>query len=175
MGSTNAHAARGIARVLDEFGGRRSLDQRATEPARKANALAVDRRARVFPNGEGFRVVPKIDPDLFEDGLRILLDRLEALFTEDLVGRELAGQVRGDRLRGMCAGSQARFATARASCGPRSYSSPVRTCPERGNRCCREDWYISNILLICLRDGNRLRPAPHRYRTRRLCARIGVE
>jgi hypothetical protein len=112
MRSTDAHVARRVARVLHEFGGRRALNQRAAEPARKADALAVDRRSRVFPDREGFRVVAKIDPRLFEDGFRILLDGLEALFAQRLVGEQLAGQVGDDWSNGVRAGGSARFATS---------------------------------------------------------------
>ncbi len=169
MRSTDAHAARRIARVLHEFGRRRPLDQRAAEPARKADALAVDHSSGIFPDRQGFRVVAKIDPRLLENGFRIALDRLEALFAQYLVEGHLAGQVGDDRRCALRSGGSAPFAAAPARTPPVGLA---HTCllferaPSAEINGFAKIWYISNILLISCSDKNRLRPTPQRDRTR---------
>ena len=148
MRSTDAHAARRIARVLHEFGGRRALDQRAAEPARKADALAVDRRPRVFPDREGFRVVAEIDPRLLEDAFRVVLDRFEALFAQYLVRRHLAGDIWDDRPNRMRTGRSTRLAAASTRTRPTGLAHarlPFERVPGAESKDLLRTWYIPNI------------------------------
>ena len=52
----------------------------ARKPARKAHPFAVDVGAGILEERERFGVVAKIDPDLFQDRVRVLLDQSQPLF-----------------------------------------------------------------------------------------------
>ena len=79
VAAAHFHRSLGIAGKLRE-GGRRGRDQMAREPARKAHPFAVDVGAGILEERERFRVVAKVDPDLFQDRVRVLLDQGQPLF-----------------------------------------------------------------------------------------------
>ena len=57
--AADVHAARRVARVLDEFARRRALHERATHAAREAHALAVDVGAGRLPELQGLGILPE--------------------------------------------------------------------------------------------------------------------
>ena len=108
VGAAHLHRALGIARDLGEARGRRRY-QAAREPARKAHPLAVDVGAGLPEQRERFRVLAEVDPDLLEDGLRVLLDERQALLGEQ--------PHRGDVARDVAQVLDLAAAPLRAPCG----------------------------------------------------------
>src|SRR5262249_16210798 len=83
-----------IAGDLRELARCGRLDQLPGEASREAHALAVDVRSRVAQELEGVRRIAKIDADLLEDRVGILLDQGEPLLREDFERRQRAGEER---------------------------------------------------------------------------------
>ena len=83
----------GVARDLGEEARRGRLDDRAAHAAREADALAGDVGAGAPEDLGRLREVDDLDADLFEEGVGVGLDLLEALGRDDLDGRRAAGQV----------------------------------------------------------------------------------
>src|SRR4029077_8480566 len=71
--AADVHVALGVARMLDIFG-RRGGAKRARKAAREAHARALDVAARPFQERERARMVAKLDADLLEKRLGIVLD-----------------------------------------------------------------------------------------------------
>ena len=112
--AAEAHVALGVARMQRELA-RRRLEQMARESARDVHPLALDVGAGAPPQAQGFRVAPKLDADLLEDGLGVVLDDLDRLGTEQFDRRQLAADV--GIFGGLSAGTrQARLAAAARRC-----------------------------------------------------------
>src|SRR5690606_36151928 len=102
---------------------RRGFQQRARQAAREMHALALHVRAGVAPKLQRLRIVAKLDADLLEHGVGVLLDERESFLVEDFIHLDLASDV-GERLAGAAAGarrpacrsSAARTSTAPAAC-----------------------------------------------------------
>ena len=75
----------------------------AGQAAREVHALALDVRARGLPQRERLGVIAKVDADLLQDGVGVVLDGDEALFIEHLVVRQRARDVGNRHRRTGCA------------------------------------------------------------------------
>ena len=71
--------------MLREFAGRVLLDDAATKPARKVNTLALNVGATLPEDFERFRVIAKVDADLFEDGVGVRFEQRQACFVDHFV------------------------------------------------------------------------------------------
>jgi hypothetical protein len=58
------------------------------------HALTPDITAGILEQATRLLILQKIDPDLFKDGLGIGLDDLRSLVTQDIDGRQIAGDER---------------------------------------------------------------------------------
>ena len=85
------HAARRIARVLREFARRGALYERTAHAAGEMHPLALDVGAGGLPDFERLGIVAKIDADLLENGVGVVLHQREAFLVQDLVVRESCG------------------------------------------------------------------------------------
>lgn len=83
-------AALGITGMLLVFRGRARLDDRATHASWEAHALAIDISACVLQEFECSWKIAKLYADFLKQYLGIVLDKLQALFVEDLKVRDLA-------------------------------------------------------------------------------------
>jgi len=63
-------------------------------PLGNLTAVAVDVRAGVPEHFQRRGIAAEVDPDLLEDRVRVLLERREALFVQNLVRLQLAGEER---------------------------------------------------------------------------------
>jgi len=79
--------------MLGEFARSRALHQRAAHAAREMHALALHVGARGFPDLQRLGVIAKIDADLLENGVGVLLHQRQAFFVQDLVVGNLASDV----------------------------------------------------------------------------------
>jgi len=70
--------------VLGVFGGCGCLDDGAAQSTREARGDAIDLCAALFEDVERLRHIAELDTDFFEDGVGIVLDKLQALFVEYL-------------------------------------------------------------------------------------------
>ena len=86
-------AALGVAGTLREAPGRRGLHQRAAHPALEADARALDVGAGRAEDLDRLGVVDDLDADFLQEGVGVVLDRLEALGGDHLDRWQLAGQV----------------------------------------------------------------------------------
>jgi hypothetical protein len=75
--------------MLPVFRWRARLDNRAAQPSREPDALAINISTGVFQEFERLRKVPKLNADLLEHGIRIVLDELEAGLVENLDMRDI--------------------------------------------------------------------------------------
>jgi hypothetical protein len=110
------HAARGVARVLSEFSRGTALHERTAHTAGKMHALALDIGTGGLPDFERLGIVAKIDADLFENGVGVVFHQREAFLAQDLVERDLAGNVGNRRSRAGGAGGPFRIAAAGTPC-----------------------------------------------------------
>src|SRR5690606_3572260 len=85
-------AALGVSGVLGEHG-RRADENLTAHSAREAHPVAVHLGPVAAEQVERSGVVVKVDADLLEDGLGVVLDRGEDLFGSDLVDRYAPGDV----------------------------------------------------------------------------------
>ena len=70
--------------MLGIFTGRSGLNNGTAQPLGEMHTTAAHICSGVFPHLEGFRVIEKIDTDLFQQNIRIVLDQLQVFFTEIL-------------------------------------------------------------------------------------------
>jgi len=76
-----------VLRVLPR---RSRLHNRAQQPARKAHAFTLDISAGILEQFQGAWKVPELDADFLEHGIGIVLDKLQALFIQNLEVGNLA-------------------------------------------------------------------------------------
>src|SRR5580704_997190 len=93
------HAARRVACVLSEFARRAALNERTAHAARKAHALTLYIRPGSLPDRNCLGVVAKIDADLLENRIGIVLHQCETFLAQDFVIGNLAGN-EGNRCLG---------------------------------------------------------------------------
>src|SRR5580704_13366319 len=93
------HAARRVACVLSEFTRCGALNERTAHATRKTHALTLYIRPGSLPDRNCLGVVAKIDADLLENCIGIVLHQGETFLAQDFVIGNLAGN-EGDRCRG---------------------------------------------------------------------------
>jgi hypothetical protein len=76
--------------MLCEFPRCRRLDDGTAEPARETHALAIDIGACLAPQFQRAGKFTKLDTDLFEHRIRVVLDQLECFLVDYLEVRNLA-------------------------------------------------------------------------------------
>src|ERR1700729_1891359 len=99
VGAADDHTARRIARVLSEFTRCAALNERTAHAARKTHALALYIRPGSLPDRNCLGVVAKIDADLLENRIGIVLHQCETFLAQDFVIRNLSGD-EGNRCLG---------------------------------------------------------------------------
>src|SRR5580704_17671682 len=93
------HAARRVACVLSEFTRRGALNERTAHATRKAHALTLYIRPGSLPDRNCLGVVAKIDADLLENCIGVVLHECETFLAQDFVIGNLAGN-EGNRCPG---------------------------------------------------------------------------
>src|ERR1700730_4602734 len=93
------HAARRVACMLSEFSRRGALNERTAHAARKTHALTLYIRPGSPPNRNCLGVVAKIDADLLENRIGIVLHQCETFLAQDFVIGNLASN-EGNRCPG---------------------------------------------------------------------------
>src|SRR3984957_3805167 len=93
------HTARRVACVLSEFTRRRALNERTAHTARKTHALTLYVGPGGLPDCNCLGVVAKIDADLLENRIGIVLHQCETFLAQDFVIGNLAGN-EGNRCPG---------------------------------------------------------------------------
>ncbi len=104
-----------VAGVLGEFARCRALHQRAAHAAREADALALDVSPGGLPQRKALRIIAEVQADLLEDRVGIVLEQRQALLAQDLVVRDVAGDVGDEGRAARGAGGDLGITAARAT------------------------------------------------------------
>ena len=91
--ATDDHVVGRVAGVLGELTGGRCLNQRAAHATGHAHPLALHVRTGLAPDVQGLGVIAKINADLFQNGVGIVLNDGQTLFVQHLVIGDFAGDV----------------------------------------------------------------------------------
>ena len=122
----DAGAALGIACVLHELRRRGFGDELAGEPTGDPDPLGIDVGTGAPPKRQRLGVIAELDADLLQDGLRVVLDELQALGGHHVVDRHAARHVRHDGRSRVGARGAACLPAAAASSSPSSLTRHVQ-------------------------------------------------